>query len=173
MKKLLLFVFGILIASGIHASADSIGFSYGVNFLTPSDSGFSTSHGRTTSLEWMLDEGLRLGVINEQTNLDYDGEIGNLTHNGLRVHHEVINRVNVGIGLGSATANIAGSQVTTSLVDIIGEVVIYSEEGEKISGSLVASLSARFMNTDGLTVNGDDIPNLDGANTALAVKVIF
>jgi hypothetical protein len=186
MKKLVLLIAGFLvIASGSLMAAD-IAFSYGTNFLSPSNTRFATSNGRTTILEWYLDDGLTLGVVNEQTVLDYTDTasaqlFGNLALNGVRVSQQVINRVRVGIGLGSATAdvNIGGAGAvadTAAVVDIIGEVTLFSGGGKKVTGALVATIIARYMNTPALVSGGaanDNITDLNGTNAGLAVKIGF
>ncbi len=177
MKKIVILMMAVMVAVSGSLIAENISFSYGTNFFSPSNSGFATSNGQVSALEWTLDTGLTLGVINEQTVLDYasGGDIGDFSLTGIRITQNVIDRVSIGIGLGSATADfpVAGTAVTNPVVDIIGNVTIFEGQGEDISGSLVASIASRFMNTDTLNTGTDPVDNLDGTNIGLSVKLGF
>ena len=158
--------------------AESIAFSYGTNFFSPSNSGFNTSNGVTTILEWQLDTGMTLGVVNEQTVLDYTNaagvqQVGDVTVNGIRITQSVMDRVRIGLGLGSGATNNMTADDRATVVDVVGEVTLFSGEGNRVKGSLVATVAARYMNTPNLVAVGDAVDNLNGSNVGLAVKLGF
>ncbi len=174
MKKLLAILAGIMFLAGGSLMADNICFSYGTNFFSPSDSALLTTNGTTSSLEWKMGDGMTLAVVNEQTVLD-DGvnNDGMLTVRGIRITQSVINRVRIGLGLGAGMVNpgtIVGLAVENeSVVDVMGEVTMFESSSDTVSGSLVATVGARYMRTP----NSALIDDLNGSNLGLAVKLGF
>ncbi|MGM0568811.1 MAG: hypothetical protein ACQESB_06315 [Elusimicrobiota bacterium] len=170
MKKLLTLTAGILLLTGGSLIAENLSFSYGINFFRPADSTFATTNGVTTVLEWSFDDDLTFGVVNEQTVLEREGVNGSLSLNGIRITQSVMERVRIGLGFGSASAELLPDiNETSSVVDIIAEVTLFSGEGTRVSGSLVALLGARYMNLSNSAIADD----LNGSNAGLAVKLGF
>ena len=176
---------GVIMIASASVMAETVSFSYGTNFFSPSQNGFATSNGRTTVLEWTLDSGITFGVVNEQTTLDFTNpanaaqtDRGLFALNGIRLMQKVIDRVQVGIGLGYASVTPTGAGTTAdtaSVVDILGEIKLFSGEGKKVEGALVATVAARYMNTPNLTLSAGVCPinDMNGTNMGLAVKIGF
>jgi hypothetical protein len=123
-------------------------------------------------------------VTNETTN--YNGnagvDFGTLGVTGIRVSKGVVKNVSIGLGLGAATlTDISGTWSTTPVtapaVDIVGVVNILSGKGDKVSGSLDATIAARFIDLNnaapGLTDSVGALTNFNGTNLGLAVTVGF
>ncbi|MEK7767386.1 MAG: hypothetical protein AAB368_14245 [bacterium] len=193
------------------AMAEALSFSYGTNFLKPNDNRFQTTQGTSFTLGWNIDSDVSFAVITENTNVQAlntsagaagslavpTTNLGSLAISGIRVSKGVVKNVTVGLGLGVATLawvpTVAPGGGSTSqpvggvspAVDITGVVNILSGKGDKVSGSLDAVISARFIDgqrsgyalgqnsTNGTVPGTSAISNLNGTNLGLAVTVGF
>jgi hypothetical protein len=176
MKKLIAGAVALTISGSAMAAASSVGFSFGTNFYAPSRSGFVAQNGQNFTISWMLDNDVSLGVYNELTGIAngavVPATLSTLTVNAIQISKGVMKNVNVGLNLGSGTttANATAPAVaaeTNPVADIFGTVNILSGSGDKVSGSLAATVSARFIKNTGA------VSNLNGTNIGLSVGIMF
>lgn len=185
MKKSLT-VAAVALLIGGTAMAEAMKFSFGTNFYKPNDARYQTSQGTSFLLSWAIDNDIEFGVLNENStffgNANAGPDFGTLGVTGIRVSKGVVKMVTIGLGLGVATltdnsGNWSASPVSAPAVDIVGAVNILSGKGDKVSGSLDAIVSARFINltnaAPGLTDSVGALTNFDGTNLGLAVTVGF
>jgi hypothetical protein len=162
MKKVLVIALAAMLAGGA-VQAASVGFDFGTNFFKPSGAGGETGNGSNFLISWQLDNDVALGVYTEQDPaVVQDAGTAAFTVSAIQVSKGVIKNVSVGLNLGSGTED--NTPDTAALVDIFGAVNILSGSGEKINGSLKATVAARFCNTN---------INMDGVNLGLAVALWF
>ena len=182
MKKLATGVMIALLVGG-SAAAENLSFSFGTNFVRPNDGRFQASQGTSFLLSWAA-EGWTFGVLNENNNLAGNTAAGalvagTLAVSGIRLSREVVKMVSVGLGIGAAAVTLpvpAATTINRPAVDVVGTVNILSGKGDKVSGSLDAVVSARFINLQGTgaaLVAGQLVSNLDGVNLGLAVTAGF
>jgi len=166
MKKIL--VVAVVFALAGAAQAASVGFDFGTCFFKPSGAGGQTGNGSSFLINWNLENDLSLGVYAEQNpNVVLTVGAGTLTVSAIQVSKGVVKNVAVGLNLGSGAETLTvGPPIgsTASLVDIFGSVVILSGKGEKVEGTLKATVAARFCNT---------VTNMDGVNLGLVVGIGF
>jgi len=172
MKKLLAGAIALTISGSAMAAANSVGFAFGTNFFAPSAATLVPQNGQNFTIGWALDNDVSLGVYTEQSNVGTGLAAGNttLTVNAIQVSKGVMKNVTVGLNLGSSTAAATAGIITIGsnpLADIFGTVNILSGSGDKVSGSLQATVSARF------TRNAGAVNNLNGTNVGLAVGITF
>lgn len=179
MKKLIAGAVALTISGSAMAAASSVGFSFGTNFFSPSAPGLVADNGQNFTINWALDNDVSLGVYTELSNVNLTGALSTLTVNAIQVSKGVMKNVSVGLNLGSGTTTansfVAGPPATgiaagtAPLADIFGSVNILSGSGDKVSGSLSATVAARFSKVGATTTVG----NLNGVNVGLAVGIMF
>lgn len=172
MKKLIAGAVALTVTGSAMAAGSSVGFSFGTNFFAPSAATLVAQNGQNFTISWALDTDVSLGVYNELSNISVAGAASTLTVNAIQISKGVIKNVNVGLNLGSGTETVNGAAIlagTNPLADIFGTVNILSGSGDKVSGSLQATVAARFTKTTGAST----IPNLNGTNVGLAVAIMF
>jgi len=177
MKKLIAGAVALTISGSAMAAASSVGFSFGTNFFSPSTAGLVSQNGQNFTIGWALDNDVSLGVYNELSNINSGGTISTITVNAIQISKGVMKNVSVGLNLGSgsetANAGAGGSPVLTAatqpLADVFGAVNILSGSGDKVSGSLSATVAARFHRNG----TGAASINLNGTNIGLAVGIMF
>jgi hypothetical protein len=166
MKKILAFAVAISLAST--AMAGGVAFDFGTNFFKPSANGAQAQNGQNFLMSWTLEGDLSFGVYTEQSNLFgiANWPVGTtFTVSAIQVAKGVLKNVQVGLNLGSGTDSAAApSGSTAPLCDVFGTVTMLSGAGEKVTGALRATVSARFCNTTN---------NTDGVNVGLSVQVAF
>lgn len=170
MKKL--FAVAVVLSLAGTASAASVAFDFGTNFLRPTAPGFLAQNGQNFTLSWALDNDLSLGVYTETSN--YNGGAAATTNtlavSTIQVAKGVVKNVNVGLNIGAGTPGYAGA-VSAALVDVFGVVNILSGSGEKVSGALRATAAARFSKAD--LDSAGTVAVADGYNLGLSVQVGF
>lgn len=184
MKRILASIVAIALAGA--ATAGTLGIELGTNFFDPSVAGAQADDGQTVAVCWNLDSDISVGMYFERSSLGWvtANLVGahwgadTLTVNALQVSKSVIKNVSVGLRFGSGTSTdtvvtVVGSPPTAPtatntapLVDIVGQVKILSGSGEKVEGSLVGTVAARFCNPN-------PNPSMDGVNFGLGVLVEF
>jgi hypothetical protein len=164
MKKL--FAIAIAMSLAGTAMASSVGFEFGTNFFRPSVTGAQTQNGENFTVGWNLDSDVSLGIYNELSNVLVAGTAGTLAVSAIEVSKGVMKNVGIGLRLGQGTTAGAIGADVDPLADIVGAVDILSGSGDKISGSLRATVAARFCNTAASVV-------MDGVNLGLSVKIGF
>lgn len=162
MKKLLVAVVALGLAGP--AAASTLDLSFGTNFLKSSAVDDGVLNGRCMSVCWHLDSDIALGFYNEGVNYDDGGE--HLSVNALQVTKGVLKNVAVGLNLGTAEATDGDDG---PLVDILGKVKMLSGSGDKVEGSVEATVAARFSNAE-WTGNEDWV---EGVNAILAITIGF
>ncbi|MEK7476189.1 MAG: hypothetical protein AAB152_11240 [Candidatus Coatesbacteria bacterium] len=163
MKKL--FAVAVVLSLAGTASAASVAFDFGTNFYHPTASGYLTQNGQNFLVSWNLDNDLGLGVYTELSNWSNVTGTGTLAVSAISIAKGVVKNVAVGLNLGSGTT----ATNTRPLADIFGVVNILSGSGEKVSGALRATASARFCQAQ-LQAAGQVA---DGYSVGLSVQVGF
>jgi hypothetical protein len=158
MKKL--FAVAVVMAVAGSASAASVGFTYGTNFYRPTGNG-GTFNGQNFAVNWNLDNDLSLGYYTEATTVV--ATVNNIS--AIQVAKGVMKNVSVGLNLGATSVG------PTSLADVFGSVNILSGSGDKVSGNLVATASARFTRAD--VDGGGAGTDGNGYNFNLGVSIWF
>lgn len=173
MKKLIAGAVALTISGSAMAAASSVGFSFGTNFFSPSAAGLVAQNGQNFTIGWALDNDVSLGVYNELSNINSGGVFSTLTTNAIQISKGVMKNVTVGLNLGAGAATVnagaggspAIAATTSPLADIFGAVNILSGSGDKVSGSLQATVAARF--------HRNTTASLNGTNIGLAVGIMF
>ena len=149
--------------------AQNVGMDFGINFFKPSDPNFQTKNGSVFVIRWNIDQDISFGIVNETTNLLLGAIAGTLTATGISVQKSVVKNVAVGLNLCTATARIGAAVDTNPLIDIYGIVTLLSTKGDKVTGSLFTTISARFMEAPNVSPSG----TLNGYNLTLGVSIGF
>lgn len=172
MKTLIAGAIAVVLAGS--ASAD-LTFGFGANMFKTNLSGAQAAAGQNFTVLWAAGEGIALGVYFERTDLEgggYSSAWGadTLTTQSIQISKTVLKNVSVlgRIGAGTARLTPSGAPVTVTApsFEVGGQVTIITATGEKVTGTLVGIIAARFCNPN-------PNPKVDGANVALAIQAEF
>jgi len=169
MKKILAGVLGAMIAS---SSMAAISFNFGTNFFKPAidNNGldeYVQGQGQTFAIDWAFSDDTFLGYYNEEASLN--NSFGNSylwIIEALQVGKTVMKGVNVGLNIGTFYESWRGE--TGLVTDVFGSVALLSGAGDKVTGSLNATVAGRLADD---TWNGGQKWN--GVNFGLAVGLNF
>lgn len=177
MKKALVLALVAVFSMVAMASAATVSFSWGANFVTASNAGLGTSVGTATQLNWYADD-FGYGVRTENNTIQVGVTNGNANVTEITIDKWLSNSVAVGLGIGSlstvqGTAGFWSVAATYPAVDVRGTVKLLSGKGEKVNASLDFNVAARFCNTGALTAAAAAVatPKLDGTVATLAVTL--
>jgi len=157
MKKLIAVAFALTMATSAMA-AGSIGFEYGSSWfrpkLSPAGAAYDwTAQGQTFAINWVLDNDMWVGVYTESLNLnDGFGDTYPWSAQAIQVTKGVVKNVAVGLNIGTFYESYYGA--VGPLADVFGEVTLLAGNGDKVTGSLKASVAARWANDT--SAGGDD-----------------
>lgn len=173
MKTLIAGAIALALAGS--ASAGDLSFGFGMNIYKPNLAGAQADEGQNFTVLWAAGEGIALGVYFERSGLEgggYTSAFGadTMTIRSIQINKTVIKNVSIigRIGAGTVVLTPSGAPVTGTApaFDVGGQVTLVTATGEKVTGTIVAVISARFCNPS-------PNPNVDGANAALAIQALF
>lgn len=170
----------LLVAMLTSTAMAAVSFNFGTNFFKPQKDAngnldeFSQGQGQNFSVDWMFSDDTFLGYYNESTVMnDGFGNAWNFDVEAIQVGKVVMKGVTVGLNLGTFMDDSGNTffwgNATGLLTDVFGSVALLSGAGDKVSGSLNATVAARLADD---TWNGGG-GKWNGINVGLAVGLNF
>lgn len=146
MKKILIAVAALSLSSSALA-AGNVGVEFGSNWYkvsyTDNVGDYLQGQGQNFLVFWGLENDLQLGAYTESSVLsDQDGSAYNFEVFAIQIAKGIVRNVYAGLHVGQMTNDWANASGT--LVDVFGSVVIVSGAGEKVSGTVKATVAGRF-----------------------------
>jgi hypothetical protein len=155
MKRTVLAAIAMTLSSSAFAA---VSFEFGSTWFFPqldpnSNTGNDYNYagqGQTVAANWDLDNDLILGVYIEATELNNgNGQSEPFDVQALTVSKGVMKNASLGMHLGTFHETwFFGNDGTGMLTDLFGTITMISGGAEKISGSLKATVGARYANSD-------------------------
>lgn len=161
MKKILIAVAAISLASSAFA-AGSVGVEFGSNWYkvsyTDNVGDHLTGQGQNFLVFWGLENELQLGTYTESSVMsDSNGTSYSFEVFAIQIAKGIVKNVYAGLNVGQMTNDWAND--SGLLVDVFGNVILLSGGGEKVSGTVKATVGGRFSTDasdnkwDGMFIN--------------------
>jgi hypothetical protein len=161
MKKILIAVAALSLASSALA-AGTVGVEFGSNWYKVSYTDnvgiHLTGQGQNFLVFWGLENDLQLGAYTEaDTMSNGSGSSYSFEVFAIQIAKGIIKNVYAGLNVGQMTNNWSSDSGT--LVDVFGSVILLSGGGEKVSGTVKATVAGRFSsdnsnyNWNGMLIN--------------------
>lgn len=153
MKKILTAVAALSLASSALA-AGSVGVEFGSNWYnvsyTANVGDNLTGQGQNFLVFWGLENDLQLGAYTESSVLD-DGYGNTYSFEvfAIQIAKGIVKNVYAGLNIGQMTNDWSSPALSGTLVDVFGKVIILSGGGEKVSGTVSATVAGRFCTDSG------------------------